>query len=138
MTHTVPRLLSTEQTRMVLESHLPHKRIAAQLGCSAWTVAMIRYGDRYDDVLPDIPRWKRKAPTRQDYGPRPSCWKCVHCTPRRPAKDKNNRSNNILPRCGLGLPDPITEGARFARFCAAFVSTAPETQTEMEDLEVVA
>jgi hypothetical protein len=136
MTTTTPRLLSTEQTRMVLESHLPHLQIAKQLGCSAWTVAMIRYGDRYADVLPEIPRWERQPAKRST--PHPiSCWTCVHCQPLT-IRTSSNKGNKTVARCGLGLPDPIEEGARFARFCNAFVSTAPETQTEVEGLEVVA
>jgi len=136
MTTTTPRLLSTEQTRMVLESHLPHIQIAKQLGCSAWTVAMIRYGDRYADVLPDIPRWERQPAKRSD--PHPiSCWTCIHCQPIT-IRTSRHAGNKVVARCGLGLPDPIEEGARFARFCAAFTSTAAETQTEMEGLEVVA
>jgi len=131
-----PRILSTEQIRMVLESHLPHLQIAKQLGCSSWTVAMIRYGDRYADVLPDITRWERQPAKRSTAHP-VSCWQCIHVRSFT-IRTNNNKGSRVVPRCGLGLPDPIEDGARFARFCAAFVSTAPETQTEMEGLEVAA
>jgi hypothetical protein len=130
------RLFGAEQIRLILETQSPHKRIAEQLGCSAWTIAMVRFGDRYSDVLPEIPRWERQPSTRSTAHP-VNCWNCIHGRSTTVRNANNTGSKNVV-RCGLGLPDPIEEGARFARFCAAFVSTAAETQTELDQLEVVA
>ena len=111
-----------EDVREMLTSQVPHNRIAKEFGCSSWLVAMIRYGRRYAETVPDVERWENTAVR----GKARSCWDCLHCKGEW-VRLPGSKGGKMLARCGLGLPDVISEGARFGRFCNAFIA-APERQ----------
>jgi lambda repressor-like predicted transcriptional regulator len=129
----INRKFDPDQIRYLLVSGTPHRRLSIELGCSPWLIAQIRYGYRYADVLPELDRWLK--PTDQDRNR--LCSDCLHHRKARVLNGHGTSTNTVI-RCGLGLPDVINEGPRFARFCNAFLSQSPETQTETEGLEVAA
>jgi hypothetical protein len=108
------RLLSAEQISDILCSDENFSALARRYNCSAWLISQIVHGKRYTDICLDIPRRERKGAP----GQRISCWNCVHI---RRHVERRNGGTVTLPRCGLGLPDPISEGAYFARFCNAYM-----------------
>lgn len=95
--------LSEDDVRFILQRRdLSHRAAGRILGCSAEQVRLIRIGEHRANVAPEIPRWHSSK----------SCFSCQHW---RGAK------------CGMGFPDPETEGPFFAADCALF---SPEASAE--------
>jgi hypothetical protein len=129
MTQTYSPMFDEDQVRYIIDSYDSHKQLGRELGCSAWLIAQIRYGTKYASILPDLERWEKKS----DNGTGTAavwCWSCIHCHPTKVEVSRGNRKT--VARCGLGLPDPIKEGARFARFCSAYTAQPQETQKLQE------
>lgn len=88
--------LPPEQVRQILLSTASDSALARRFKRSHTSIANLRTGRTYADLWPEIPR---RPPSR-------SCRDCQHW-----------RGN----RCGLGFPDPIEEGLRFAADCESFL-----------------
>lgn len=87
------RKLTLDQVyRVLTERHTPNKAMAAKLGVSHQCIQLIRCGATWCDAFPDLPRFTGRR----------SCLKC-----------KNWDENE----CGMGFPDPLEEGPRFANDC---------------------
>lgn len=112
------RQLTDEQVRLVLTSSMPAAAMAAEVGVSRQVIDSIRYGRTYQDVLPTVERWD--PPCKAANGRGRTCWQCGHHSTFMLEKVKGSSERRVC--CGLGLPDPLgREGARFARWCAAFI-----------------
>jgi hypothetical protein len=105
------RRLDDEQVFDILMSDDTQTALAKKHRCSPWLIAQVRYGKRYEDIHPEIPRRNQGA------GRRVSCWHCIHCT-----KVMERRNNTTVPvvRCGIGYPDVETDGAAFAKLCNSY------------------
>ena len=82
-----------------------HSAIGAELGVGREVVRRIRLGQRWSDVAPEIERLEPDQIGRE-------CRWCVHWEPR--------AGNDGRGRCGLGIPEPRTEGLTWARGCGAY------------------
>jgi predicted Zn finger-like uncharacterized protein len=97
--------LSEDQVRRSLESPASHRALAedlaAELGDPSRAAALTRQigyarsGANFGHLFPELRPWVAA-----------SCEQCRHW---------------CGERCGVGFPDPLHEGARFAADCAAFV-----------------
>lgn len=122
---TGPRF-TEDQIRMVLISCASHGQLAKQFNCSPWLIGMIRYGMRYATVLPHLERWQKPSERQSQL----SCRGCIHHFVTN-VRSGHGSSTKTAVRCGLGLPDVITEGAQFARFCSVY--QAQETQQQQQE-----
>jgi transposase-like protein len=89
--------LTADEVRLCLESPLPIRQIAKQLGCSREAVSQVQRGKIHANLWPELPRRASRAGV--------SCHQCQHWA---------------RASCGMGLPDPIAEGPGFARDCSLF------------------
>ena len=91
-----------------LPVELSHREAAKRIGVHHTTVASIRCGQKFHDVLPGIPRL--------DLDMARTCCKCIHFKHQRilPTETEPERSGI----CGLGLPEAVA--IKFARGCGAF------------------
>ena len=80
---------------------LGHCETAALAGVDRDTVRRIRFGLKWDDVLPELPRID------------PATW-AAHCS------DCVHWETD--GRCMLGIPECKSEGGNWARGCAAFLA----------------
>ena len=94
--------------RRILLATCSHGEMASQVGCSYELVRQIRRGIRHKNRVPNIPRWVDNAPAPAPVLDGPSCLDCI------------NRSFGDAPICGMGFPDPDTEGPEFAADCSLF------------------
>lgn len=104
--------------QMLTETHLNHTQMAEKFnnGVHRETIRRIRHGLMYAEVRPDIPRWERP---RRSFAAT-TCWNCVHVMPYYEKKKDGTPSTRLTVACGIGLPDPLVHGAKFARECAIF------------------
>jgi hypothetical protein len=110
-----------DQIFAILNSDTTLTALSKEYRCSKSTINAILTGQTYANVHPDIPR-RHGGP-----GVRVSCWYCEH---HRSVSIRKNGSTINAVRCGIGLPDPIEEGATFARLCNAFVPTSRVANAE--------
>lgn len=89
--------LTADEARLCLESPLPIRQLAKQLGCSPQAVSQIQRGKIHVNLWPELPRRASRAGV--------SCHQCQHWA---------------RGSCDMGLPDPIAEGPGFARDCSLF------------------
>lgn len=118
--NTATRKLSDDIVRAILTSSAGCAALGKQYNVSRETVRRIRYGYTYLNVLPDLPRWEEPKPRERSVVYNRTCWKCIHSAFYFERKNDKWKSTARKPACALGLPDPLEEGARFARWCAAY------------------
>lgn len=94
-----------------------HQQMARQVGLHPATVRKIRLGLLHKHVCPELARWE--APNRPLTAR--TCWNCAHHRVVYESKKDGTPSTKAAVRCGIGLPDPVHHGARFARDCAVFL-----------------
>lgn len=87
--------LSPDAVRDILTSLESGAKLAVKHRCSRQAITAVRRGQIYPDLFPDLPRCAGTT-----------CTRCVHWM----AGDA----------CGLGFPEPLHEGPRFAMYCSAF------------------
>ena len=109
------RALSEDQIRYILTSQESDAAIAAEVGVSRACVSKVRAGKSYLDVCPELPRRGPYAPPDQS-----SCFKCIHHKICKIPRGGKSRRVDERVTCTLGFPDPLQEGARFARWCSTY------------------
>ena len=62
---------------------------------------------------------EREPPVKGGATHNQTCWQCAHH--RTYYIEVGRKSTQPRVCCGLGLPDPVEEGARFARYCNVFL-----------------
>ena len=82
-----------------------HSAIGAELGVGREVVRRVRLGLRWSEVAPELERFEPDQAGRE-------CRWCVHWEPGAGIEGRG--------RCGLGIPEPSTEGLTWARGCGAF------------------
>jgi hypothetical protein len=111
----------TEETIVSVLTHyeLNHMQMAKLLndGTHRETIRRIRVGEVYAHVRPDIPRWERP---KRAYTTK-SCWGCQHHRWYFEPRPDGSASTKKRVKCGLGFPDPLVHGAKFARECSTFL-----------------
>ena len=78
--------------------HVDHHEMGRRYGRSHQRIASIRLGRQAFTRLPEIPRWTATK----------NCRDCIHW-------------GSIDRPCGLGFPDPVEMGPRFATECPAYL-----------------
>jgi hypothetical protein len=107
---TLPTAFTPEQreerVRLILAfpPTATHLHIAEQTGISRETVRRVRVGQMWAKVAPELERMEPDQSSRQ-------CRWCIHWEPRAAAG---------RGCCGLGIPEPQTDGQTYARGCGAF------------------
>lgn len=87
-----PKKLTREQVRRALtDQQTSDVKLAAELGVSRQAIQQVRCGKSWASAFPKL----RRRPWRD-------CTECQHWS---------------RDRCGLGFPDPLTEGTSFAADC---------------------
>jgi transposase-like protein len=118
--------LSDEAVLYILTADESQVQIALNVNRSTSLVSNVRRGLSYRDIHPDVPRnkpWgvcakasrKPKAQSLKAKEPKiPSitCVKCIHYL------------GSFDKPCGLGHPDPVEEGLRFAADCSTYIETS--------------
>jgi hypothetical protein len=113
------RAIKSEEVvvRILTETDLGNDEMAERLGVCRETVRRIRVGLTCSNIRPDIPRWsKRKRRVKIQ-----SCWDCIHAAPFYELVKGSTHSTRQRIACGLGFPDPLECGARFASQCSVFI-----------------
>lgn len=87
--------LSPDQVRTILLSCDSGTQLAKRLGLHKETIYQVRRGLHYGHLFPELPRSSAA-----------SCTQCCHWSDR--------------GHCGLGFPDALSAGARYAQICSAF------------------
>lgn len=90
--------LNPDQVRTILLSCDSGAAVARQLGLHKETVYQVRRGLHYTQLFPELPRSSAA-----------SCTQCCHWC------DQGDHGH-----CGLGFPDALSVGARYAQICSAF------------------
>jgi len=100
------------QAVFALPVELSHRDAAERIGCHHTTVAAIRCGQKFADVLPGIPRLDKDMAI--------TCIQCLHFNRERIRTwNKKDRTITETPGiCELGIPE--AENVRYARGCGAF------------------
>ena len=103
---------SPEQIREILLSDESDQAVARQIGRSIAVVRLIRIGEVYSELWPEIPRRRRCGERQLKDRPQPqaqaiTCLSCQHWS---------------HDRCSMGFPDPELEGVGFAADCETFLS----------------
>lgn len=111
------RALTEDQVVQILTSDARNSAIAREFGLTAETIRRVRQGQHYAEIRPDIPRWEPKPQASQGC----SCWNCIHHRTYMVQRNDGSSSTERAVRCGIGLPDPLHHGPRFAAMCASFI-----------------
>ena len=100
------------QAVFALPVELSHRDAAERIGCHHTTVAAIRCGQKFADVLPGIPRLDKDMAI--------TCLECLQFNRKRIRTwNKEDRTIAETPGiCELGIPE--SENIKFARGCGAF------------------
>jgi len=85
----------------ILMQREPTSLLARELGCSHELIRQIRAGQVHKTRVPEVPRWDGAKPLSSEF----SCCVCRHWEG---------------DGCGMGFPDPETEGPAFARDCSLY------------------
>ena len=110
--------LSDEAILYILTADESQVQIAQSVDRSTSLVGNVRRGFSYRNVHPDVPRnkpWGRSARTPQkpktqkQKMPSITCIKCIHYL------------GSFEKPCGLGHPDPVEEGLKFAADCSTYL-----------------
>jgi hypothetical protein len=107
-------------TRLIFEApaELSHRELGERIGVGKDTVAAIRCGKKFPDVLPHFPRFDKDMAR--------TCIQCLHFNRERiKTWNKEDRTITETPGiCELGIPE--SENIKFARGCGAFTKKPDE------------
>ena len=95
-----------------LPVELSHREAAQRVGYHHATIAAIRCGEKFGDVLPGIPRLDKDMAR--------TCFECLHFNRER-IRTWNKEDSTITETpgtCELGIPE--AENIKYARGCGAF------------------
>jgi hypothetical protein len=81
------------------------------------TINRIRIGRMHGNIRPDIARWQPALHTSKA-----SCWSCQHVETYYETRPDGSSSSRPIVKCGIGLPDPLVHGPKFARDCSIFLN----------------
>ena len=96
------RSLTLDQILLVLTSPLKPRLLAEMVGRHVKTINSIQRGDLHGEVLPELPRRRKRRVASAGL----SCRNCIHWS--------------TAATCGLGFPDPLEEGLAFAADCSNY------------------
>ena len=106
-------------TRHVLLApiEVSHQIVGDQVGIGRSLTRMIRYGQAYADVLPELPRLEPDQTRRR-------CDQCVHWKAQR-IRTRSETQDDIRRHGFCTLEIPEAENMRYARGCGAFTKAQP-------------
>jgi len=117
MSHPLTPSQQDARVRLILgfPFTMSNAAVAVQVGLDREIVRRVRFGLKYPDAAPDVPRMRPEDSAAR-------CWDCVHWE----ARAQRPEWLDVEPgdrhgRCLLGIPECKSEGMLWARGCGAFV-----------------